>query len=283
MSQVDDATAAPAAPEYVLGSDDAEIARLDGQAAMLAPATGLLLRAAGIAPGMRVLDLGTGLGHVAFALAELVGPEGAVVGLDAAPRLLAVAEARRRAAGLAHVRFLEGDARTYRDPEPFDAIACRLLLFHLPDAVAVVRHHLGGLRPGGTFAALDYDLGAARSEPPIPLLAAATVWVEEAFRRAGADPHIGPRLGTILRAAGCASVTAFGVQPYLQPGDERAPAMLSGVVRSLEAPIVAGHLATAAEVAAFHARLPRELAATQATVVPPTLAGAWGRRAAHVP
>src|SRR5215211_4093307 len=93
------------APAYVLGSDDAEIARLDGQAAAIAPPTALLLQAAGIAPDMQVLDVGTGLGHVAFTVAELVGPGGAVVGVDQSPALLEVAEARRRACALERVRF----------------------------------------------------------------------------------------------------------------------------------------------------------------------------------
>ena len=45
---------------YLLGHDPAELARLEHQARILAPATGTVLRLAGIAPGMRVLDLGTG-------------------------------------------------------------------------------------------------------------------------------------------------------------------------------------------------------------------------------
>ena len=59
---------------YVLGSEPAEIARLDAQAASIAEPTRILLRTAGLGPGQRVLDLGCGLGHVSFLVAELVGP-----------------------------------------------------------------------------------------------------------------------------------------------------------------------------------------------------------------
>ena len=79
---------------YSLGSSDLEIARLDAQAEFLREPTRVLLEASGIGPGMRVLDLGTGLGHVAAAVAELVGPHGEVVGLDIDPRMLEVARAR---------------------------------------------------------------------------------------------------------------------------------------------------------------------------------------------
>ena len=67
-------------PEYVLGSDDAEIARLQTQAAIIAEPTALLLQRGGIRPGMRVLDLGSGPGEVVFQVAEMVGPDGYVVG-----------------------------------------------------------------------------------------------------------------------------------------------------------------------------------------------------------
>src|SRR5690242_3986349 len=106
-------------PKYVLGSNEAEIARLDLQAGAIAPATALLVRQAGITEGMRVLDVGTGLGHVAFEVASLVGPSGEVVGIDQASELLAVADHRRVEGGLANVRFQEADARTFRDAESF--------------------------------------------------------------------------------------------------------------------------------------------------------------------
>src|SRR5688500_2873939 len=99
---------------YVLGSDDPEIARLDSQAAALRSGTALLLGAAEIRPGMRVLELGTGVGHVAFQRAELVGPSGSVVAIDQAAPLLAVAESRRRESGVENVRFAEADVRDFR-------------------------------------------------------------------------------------------------------------------------------------------------------------------------
>ena len=61
------------------------------QAAILKPITERLLREAGLTPGLRVLDLGCGCGDVAMLAAELVGPNGTVVGIDRSADVLAVA------------------------------------------------------------------------------------------------------------------------------------------------------------------------------------------------
>ena len=120
-----------ASTKYVLGSSDHEIERLDQQSTSIEAATRFLLRAAGISSGMRVLDLGTGVGHVAMLVADLVGPQGCVVGIDTSARLLDVAVAR--ASTRPQLHFVEGDVRSWRDTEPFDAIVGRLILFHLAD------------------------------------------------------------------------------------------------------------------------------------------------------
>jgi ubiquinone/menaquinone biosynthesis C-methylase UbiE len=262
--------------EYVLGSAAAEIVRLDRQAASIAGASDALLHAAGIAPGMRVLDLGTGLGHVAYQVAEIVGPTGSVVGVDREAPALAVAESRR---STDNVRFVEADVRTARFDEPFDAIVCRLLLFHLPDAVDVLRHHHANLEPGGIMAALDYDEGSARTQPEVALARQALAWTEAAFRVAGANPRIGARLIPMLREAGFADVTGFGVQAYFPPDDPSGPALLAGIVRTLAPTIVAGGIATEAEIGldTLEDRLRRELEAADAVLLPPTVTGAWGR------
>jgi 2-polyprenyl-3-methyl-5-hydroxy-6-metoxy-1,4-benzoquinol methylase len=264
---------------YSLGSHAAELARLDHQAAVIAPVTGILLRAAGIAEGMRVLDLGTGLGHVALMLAGMVGPAGSIVGLDQAADPLAEARRRAEAQGLAHVRFVESDARTWRDAEPFDAIVGRLLLFHLADPVAALLHYKEALRPGGLMVAIDYDMGASRSEPATPLVTRALAWVVEAFEQAGAHPKVGTQLAQLLGAAGLSDIQSFGVQAYLSPDDPAGPRMLTGVIRSLEDKIVSAGIASAAEIGldTLEERLAAELREAGAVVLPPTVAGAWGR------
>jgi SAM-dependent methyltransferase len=212
-------------PAYSLGGDDAEIARLDAQAALLAPATRLLLEAGGIVPGMRVLDLGTGLGHVAFDVADLVGPRGAVVGIDQSARLLEIAERRRRAADLDNVAFLEADVRTFRDAAPFDAIVGRLILFHLPDAIEVLAHHSAGLHQRGLILVVDFDGGSMRAEPPVQLVTTIHDWCDEAFRSAGANPVVGTRLALLLRRAGAVDVSTPGRPSVPWPRRSRRAAL----------------------------------------------------------
>ena len=85
---------------YALGHSSAEIQRLANQGAMLRPITERLLRNAGIDAGMRVLDLGCGVGDVSMLAAELVGPAGSVVGIDRSQEVLNMAKERAQDAGL---------------------------------------------------------------------------------------------------------------------------------------------------------------------------------------
>lgn len=268
---------------YSLGSSEPELARLDAQAASIARPTTLFLRNAGIAPGMRVLDLGTGLGHVAFQVSELVGSAGAVMGIEQAAAMLAVAEQRRVNAGIENVTFVEADVRTFRDPEVFDAVVGRLILFHLPDALETLRHHIGSLADEGLMVMIDFDVGSARSEPPVPLFNAARDWAIEAFRRAGASPMIGTQLGLLLHDAGLTDIETFGIQSYLPPDNPAGPALLASVVTSLAPVILASGIATEEELDldSLKERLTRELQMSRAVGLIPAVAGDWGRRRAR--
>ena len=240
----------------------------------------MLLRTAGIEPGMRVLDLGAGPGHVTFQAAEMVGPTGSVVGVDRDERMVDVGRKRAREANLDNVAFAVGDARTWRDEQPFDALVTRLLLFHLPDADDVLRHHRDALRPGGLALAIDFDVGALRTEPPVEIVARSKTWIEAAFRSAGASPAIGTRLGVMLDEAGFADVSSLGLQVYLEPRDAAGPKLLSGVVRSLAPQILAEGIASEEELGLddLEQRASEEIRDANAVLLLPTVVGAWGRR-----
>lgn len=272
-------TTGAAAKKYVLGSHAEELTRLDRQAASIERPTRLLLQAAGIAPGMRALDLGTGLGHVARIVAEMVGPAGAVVGVDRASEALAAASERTPPELATRITFLEGDVCAWRGTDPFDAIVERLLLFHMTDPTAVVRHHLANLRPGGRFVAIDFDLGGgSRTDPPVPLFDEVLRWVSDGFRAAGAWPRIGAQLGVILEDAGLEGVTTFGVQPYISPRQPQGTSLLAAVARSMAPAIIAHGIATPddLQIDTLEQRLADEIRRTGAVQLLPTIVGAWG-------
>ena len=78
----DNAEQSRKAAPYVLGHTEHELQRLRTQAALIDPITKWFLIEAGISTGMRVLDIGSGAGHVAFLAAEIVGDAGEVIGAD---------------------------------------------------------------------------------------------------------------------------------------------------------------------------------------------------------
>src|SRR5215472_15226595 len=118
--------------QYVLGTAESEHDRLVRQAALLAPYTERLFREAGVGPRQRVLDIGSGMGDVALLAAQVVGPQGQVVGIDVDHAALAQARQRAEAHGLRNVTFLETDLAQFTAESSFDAVVGRLTLQFVP-------------------------------------------------------------------------------------------------------------------------------------------------------
>jgi ubiquinone/menaquinone biosynthesis C-methylase UbiE len=89
---------------YVFGNTESEHDRLVRQAARLAPYTERFLREAGLNGGQRVLDVGSGAGDVAMLAARIVGPSGAVIGIERDSRSISLAQSRAARAGLRNIR-----------------------------------------------------------------------------------------------------------------------------------------------------------------------------------
>jgi|SRR6516162_868968 len=96
-------------PDYFFGNTDAEHERLIRQAIRLAPVTERFFRDAGIAPGHRVLELGSGVGDVAMLVARIVGRSGEVVAIERDARTISRALARAAEAGLHNINFVQTD------------------------------------------------------------------------------------------------------------------------------------------------------------------------------
>ncbi|MHB8066319.1 MAG: class I SAM-dependent methyltransferase [Desulfobaccales bacterium] len=117
-----------------------------------------LVDLAGICPGYRVLDIGTGIGEPALTVSRKVGPEGSVVASDLAPQMLAIARKCAGALGLTNLEFREMAAEALDFPEnSFDAILARFSLMFLSDINAVLASILRMLAPDGKFAASVWD------------------------------------------------------------------------------------------------------------------------------
>ena len=104
--------------------------------------------------GDRVLDVGCGFGDTAMKLAEIVGPEGEVVGIDCCDAFLAAAEADLAESGLAgsdagNVRFMRGDAEVALPEGEFDFVFARFGTMFFANPVAGMRNMRKALKPGG--------------------------------------------------------------------------------------------------------------------------------------
>src|SRR5262245_19202743 len=272
--------------DYVLGRSEAEHRRLVQQAAFLRPLTERLLRAAGVGCGMRVLDVGCGMGDVSFLVAQLVGPSGSVVGIDLDADALAVAEQRRLTMKLTNVSFTNGDFRSAAIGSEFDAAVGRLVLLYQADPTEALRAIAGRLRDNGIVAFQEPALGVLAWQPPTPpLLTSVVAWMREVFARSGAHVNVGWELYWRMRDAGLVPhPVPLGEIPLDIGPDSVAYDRYATLTRSLLPKIIEYGLATAAEIDidTLEQRLQEEAIATRTTIplFSGVLIGQWARKVA---
>lgn len=176
-------------------------AYLDAAARLVADGKRLSHLRMRIAPGHAVLDVGCGPGTDTLTLAELVGPEGRVEGIDHDAAMVAEADLRAADAGRsARVRHRQGDAYAlpFADAE-FDAARSERLFLHLDDPGRAVAEMVRVVRPGGRVVVMDTDWGTRSVDTP-------EVELERRIARVLpgtlANGYSGRRLHGLMREAG---------------------------------------------------------------------------------
>ncbi len=100
-------------------------------------------------PGERVLDIGCGFGDSTVRIAELVGPTGEAVGVDAAARFIETAASEAAEQGTTNARFIAGDVQSMPLEGRFDLAYSRFGTMFFANPVAAFRNVRGSLVPGG--------------------------------------------------------------------------------------------------------------------------------------
>lgn len=266
--------------DYELGHSDPELKRLHTQARLVDPMTRQFFMSAGVNAGMRVLDVGSGAGDVAFLVADLVGQSGEVVGTDKSEVAVNSAVKGAKDRKLGNVTFRLGDPTTMAFDHPFDAVVGRYVLMFSPDPSAMLRGVAGCLRPGGVIVFHEAGNFGAKSFPSSPTYDRCYEWVVQTFRNVGSNPRMCLDLYSAFLAAGLPA-PAMGMQCLIGGADSKTNGidLIADLATTLVPIMEQAGVATAAEINAptLRARMHAELEANRSLVIGRYEVGAWAR------
>jgi SAM-dependent methyltransferase len=251
--------------------------RLDVLARVMLPPTVQLLERVALTRGMQCLDAGCGGGHVALLMAEMVGPEGQVIGTDEDGEILVLAREEAQAANLANVQFQQLDACAGVWHNKFDLVYARFLLSHLNKPENCLAEMLEACRPGGTIAIEDTDFSGSFCYPTCAAYDRYAELYQKLVQRRGGDSNIGPKLPAMLRTAGVQAVELNVVQPVHIHGEGKlmAPMTMSRISDAL----TAEGLATENELQRILSELNETAGDCETVMSLPRIFQVWGKRA----
>ena len=190
--------------DYILGTDDEELARLGLQHEAWRERTYALWRRAGFGAGDALLDAGCGPGFCTLDLAGVVGPTGRVLGRDKSAKFLEVLARESERRGLAQVETGLANLEQLELPRAsLDGAYSRWTFSWLARPETALARIVEALRPGGVYALQEYlDWAAMRLIPTCESFDRAVDACMRSWREGGATIDVALRLPQLAAGAG---------------------------------------------------------------------------------
>jgi SAM-dependent methyltransferase len=262
--------------DYVWGTDQSEQQRLLDQVALYRTEASWLLDQLPVGTGARAIDLGCGPLGILDLLADKVGPQGEVVGLEFEERFVRMAQGLLADKGIENVEVIGGDATATGLPgSSFQIAHERLLLIVVPKAERVIEEMVRLVEPGGVVVLEDVDLCSWVCEPPHQAWTELYSTFGTLYGLDGKDLNVGRRLPGLLRSAGLENVEFKAHSRLNRPGDFHQQQLLH-FIKLFRARIIDLGLMGETQLSGLYAQLADHLADPGTMVISPMLIQAWG-------
>lgn len=262
--------------DYMLAQGAADVDRLALLNQLYGPSSEALLLAAGLQPGMRVVEIGCGSGNMICWLAGRVGTTGRVIGVDTSAESLEQARSQVQERGIQNVDFLCGDVNQLSLPRASADLAyCRFVLMHQRQPEIGLQQMRNLLRPGGTVVCEELDLSRCFFDPPCPYVQRMMELQVALGDHRGVPYRLGSRMNMLFQEAG---LTEFHIG-FFTPAVMRGPAkqLLTRSFREMAGRVVEFGLATQEQVDEIIREASRTDADTTTLYAMPFMGQVWAR------
>jgi SAM-dependent methyltransferase len=228
---------------------------------------------------MNVADFGCGVGATTRMLAHMVGPSGAVTGVDIDGSQLEEARGLCNRDGLSNTTFVEATAyKTGLPRNSFDLVYCRFLLLHLPDPVLCLREMRAILKQGGILVIEDGDLATATSIPPSAMDEFANLFGQLGPTR-GVNYSIAHDLYHMIIGAGFTDADLEIHQPAITKGQNRY--FLKWSVEEAGPALVSAGILSSRELSRTLAQMQAVVEDTGTVILAPRMSIVWARKSGN--
>ncbi|MFM9027833.1 MAG: methyltransferase domain-containing protein [Bacteroidota bacterium] len=185
---------------YIIQGGEEGKSRLNVLSDVLKSTTRSLLESVGKLSGKRLLDIGSGGGHVSLMMSELVGPKGFVTAIDFDQEIIRLSVADAKALGIENVAYCAMDAYALEYENEFDVAYSRFLLSHLQQPQVVLNKMARSVRSGGSVVVEDIDFSGHFCYPTSDAFTAYVNYYSTVSRNNGQNPDLGLYLQSLFNA-----------------------------------------------------------------------------------